>query len=101
MSIFAARYSSPLPTEVRESSFDAIAPSSRAFHEVYDLSLFASSIFLLTERFQIGLGDGDGGMSHRFGDNARMDFTVIRCRSPAYGGRCTNSTYPASPTNFT
>ena len=37
-------------------------------------------------KVQISFSDGDRRMSHRFGDNTRMNFAIIRSRSPGMAG---------------
>ena len=79
MSIFAALFR-PVTYEVT-ILFSSDCPSNRMPYKIYDLSISLIN-FLIMKRFQISLGHCNGGMPHRFGNNTRMNFTVIRSRSP-------------------
>ena len=58
---------------------------NRTFYKVKNLFICFIN-FLTPERFQISLRHSDRRMSHRFGNNTRMDFTIISCRSPGMAG---------------
>ena len=80
MSIFAALFR-PVTYEVT-ILFSSDCPSSRMPYKIYDLSISLIN-FLIMKRFQISLGHCNGGMPHRFGNNTRMNLTIIGCRSPS------------------
>ena len=54
-------------------------------HEVYHLPVGTVDAFVL-ERFQIGLGNGDGRMAHSLRDDARMHAAVVGRRGPRVAG---------------
>ena len=46
--------------------------------------------FFILKRFQISLRHRNGRVPHRFGNDARMNFTIIRCCSPCMTGGVSN-----------